>query len=302
MVEVRGGRSEATSLQQQFWRREPRKLVLLYKTLPPLPITAIFLTHVPNPFRDSLRSSQVFMSYVSGTAALITASVKSSGLDGASVGSLKRLMIVVTIVFLHGGLRLRYLTWEGAPNAPGFTTMRVAGVWLKNTMVIREALLRHHLGHLVDGLPGPGEGMDTWNGRGWEEVKAWSKEDLDVLEEEVKREALSGADVIMTPELALVTFQGPGVDEGDDMSTEFVLERLAKIARDNGVYLGVGEGERRLERSDSKACCTVFLHNEQPSTRHFVPRSSQESGTTNRSSRSRTSASSPRLCLRRMTG
>merc|ERR1712072_288538 len=61
------------------------------------------------------------------------------------------------------------------------------------------------------------------------------------FEVEVEREAKAGADVIMLPELGLVTFQGPGVND-DRVSTEVVLERLSSIAQANNVFLGVGIG------------------------------------------------------------
>ena len=45
----------------------------------------------------------------------------------------------------------------------------------------------------------------------------------------------------MLPELALTTFQGPGVTD-ERVSTEALLAKLAQAATDNNVFVGTGIG------------------------------------------------------------
>ncbi|GMI47193.1 hypothetical protein TrCOL_g5649 [Triparma columacea] len=184
---------------------------------------------------------EVFMSYVSATLALAYHEVdKKGGVGRVGVGRIKRVVITIALVLAYGGCRARWNTWEGADNAIKGGTVRVAGVWLKNTMVVREQLLRHHLGIVMDGKEGPEE--RDWEGEKWKEIQEWVLEDIEILREEVAKEASAGATIVMTPELSLVTFQGPGVPPSSPLSTPSVLSALAKIASDNNVHLGVGIG------------------------------------------------------------
>ena len=50
-------------------------------------------------------------------------------------------------------------------------------------MVVREQLLRHHLGIVMDGKEGPEE--RDWEGEKWKEIQEWVLEDIEILREEV---------------------------------------------------------------------------------------------------------------------
>ena len=65
--------------------------------------------------------------------------------------------------------------------------------------------------------------------------------DYDSFLAQIEREAAAGANVVMLPELALTTFQGPGVTD-DRVSTEALHAMLAKAAPDNNVFVGTGIG------------------------------------------------------------
>jgi len=150
---------------------------------------------------------------------------------------------VFAVVQFFGGARLRLLSWEGSTNAPNVPNMRVAGVWVPHTMVVREHLLRHHLGHLVDGRKGPG---DSWDSAGWVDVRTWASEDLKLAEVEIAREAAAGAQLVMFPELCFVAFDGEGVtDDGKvdfDLSKANVVDTLAEYAIKHNVWVGAGVG------------------------------------------------------------
>lgn len=162
------------------------------------------------------------------------------------VRSRLRLVWVVIMVVLgahtYGGLRQRYLSAEGATNAPmSGERLRVAGVWPPNTITVREQLLRHHLGLLMDGKPGPGTKPSDFTKEAWQEIITLTLEDYQVALELIATEAKSGAHVVMLPELSLVSFEGAGVDD-PRVSSKALFERVAKCARDNNVFIGFGVG------------------------------------------------------------
>jgi len=183
---------------------------------------------------------EFFVSYVS-SCVVIVMKENSTASSTSSKGTLRRLVFVLAAVYAYGGMRLRFLSWEGAPNAVSTRVMKIAGVWVPNTMVIREELLRHHLGHIMDGKPGPGETDSDFEGPAWQAIVEKSLADYDSFVSRISTEAAAGANVVMLPELALTTFQGPGVTD-ERVSTEALLAKLAQAATDNNVFVGTGIG------------------------------------------------------------
>ncbi len=182
---------------------------------------------------------EVYVGYVSSALALAVADKKY---NAATAKRLLTVAAVVGAVKLHGGLRLRFLSWEGAGSAGLATNVRIAGAWTPNTMVVREHLLRHHLGVIMDGKPGPGEDVSSWGTGTWEKVVDLAIEDWEAAVKEVEKEAKAGAKVVMFPELSLVAFD----DVPDDRASKAkLLETLARAARDNGVFVGAGIGYNR---------------------------------------------------------
>jgi apolipoprotein N-acyltransferase len=177
---------------------------------------------------------EAFVSFIASSAA----SILHSNDPKKAMPTVKRMILVFGLVQLFGGARLRFQSWEGSTNAPDVATARVAGVWVPHTMVIREYLLRHHLGHLVDGREGPGDDFDT---EGWKDVVKWSLEDWAAAEVEIEREAAAGANIVMFPELCFTTFDGPGVTN-DKVSFQALLKRLGAAAAKHNVFIGAGIG------------------------------------------------------------
>lgn len=182
---------------------------------------------------------EFFVSYVSSCVSVLVR--PSAAGSKASHPTLRRLLLAIALVYSYGGMRLRFLSWEGAPNAPSTRVMKISGVWVPNTMVIREELLRHHLGIIMDGKPGPGESQEDFSSAAWSAIVEKSLADYDSFVAQIEKEAANGADVVMLPELSLTTFQGDGVTD-DRVSTEALLDKLAKAAVDNGVFVGAGIG------------------------------------------------------------
>jgi len=149
---------------------------------------------------------------------------------------MKYVVGVVVLALVYGGGRIKFLAWDGASNAGEVPTIRTAGIWPKNTLRIRNQLLRHHLGLEMDGKPGPGNEF----GADWEEIVELSLEDYDEAEKSVAVEAAAGAKIVMMPELALVTFDDPAFPKS--LSTPVILERIAKLAKENDVFVGIGIG------------------------------------------------------------
>jgi hypothetical protein len=128
---------------------------------------------------------------------------------------------------------LLLLVFSSSPSSLFFSL----GVWAQNTISIRENLLRHHLGLIVDGIPGPGTEMNA----NWKSIEELAIEDWHIALANAKVEVDGGARIIMLPELALVTFEGEGF--GSSVATKEELFPLcAKFARDNDVFLGIGVG------------------------------------------------------------
>ena len=85
---------------------------------------------------------------------------------------------------------------------------------------------------------GPGDSLEE---PGWQNVVKWTLEDYSSAEKVVAQEAAAGAKIVMFPELALTTFDGPGVTD-DRISLSALVGRLAAAARENGVFIGAGIG------------------------------------------------------------
>jgi hypothetical protein len=192
-------------------------------------------------------------------AATVVWNASSDPKKAASSG--RRLLLLFASVQLFGGWRLRALSWEGAFKAIDTPSVRVAGVWVPNTMVVREQLLRHHLGLIMDGREGPG---DEWAAEGWQDIVRWSLEDYDAAEAAIAREAKAGAKVVMFPELCLVTFGGAGVD--DDRVSEASTRggRAERATKGGRAKRAQKEGERSDHKKRASEASTKEGRGERP--------------------------------------
>ena len=122
--------------------------------------------------RASVLLSSVVPDLLNDSKRTVSASTKAQ-LHSAVTLSLT-LGVVLGSALIYGGVRIRFLAWDGAFLAGDTRTVRTAGVWPRNTLRVREQLLRHHLGLEMDGKPGPGYEFNT---PGWEEIIKLTRED-----------------------------------------------------------------------------------------------------------------------------